>query len=317
MPDRIGTAVPTGPNEAEPLIISASRATDIPAFHMPWFMDRLRAGFCLRVNPFNRRQVMRLSFARCKVIVFWSKDPRPLLPHVPEILERGFAFYLHYTLNDYEAEGLEPHLPPLAVRLETLARTGEAYGRERVIWRADPLLVGAALSAPILLERLDRLGQRISPYAATLMFSFLDLYAKIRGRLRTLDPGLRPPDDAERNMLIAGLTAANAAWPQPLRLAACAEKPAGTDSEVWEGIQPGACIDADLIRRLCPGDPDLAALAGKKDSGQRPDCACAPSRDVGAYNTCPHACVYCYANRSEKIVAATLRRRQPHSATLA
>jgi len=192
-----------------------------------------------------------------------------------------------------------------------LARIGETYGSEHVIWRADPLLLGADLSAPVLLERLDRLGRRISPHAATLVFSFLDMYAKIRGRLRAHDSSLHAPGAEERQSLAAGLAAVNAAWPRPLRLTACAVTP-----DDARGIDAGACIDLNLIRRLCPADPGLEALAGKKDSGQRRNCACAPSRDVGAYNTCPHLCVYCYANQSERAVENTLNRRRPGSEAL-
>lgn len=97
-----------------PLVISASRATDIPAFHGEWFMARLRAGFCRRRNPFNSRQESLISFARTRVFVFWSKHPAPFLPHLAEIAATGRQFYFQYTLNAYEAEGLGPACPPCA-----------------------------------------------------------------------------------------------------------------------------------------------------------------------------------------------------------
>ena len=305
-------------NTPTPLIVSASRATDIPAFHMPWFMERLRAGYCVRVNPFNSLQRMRISFERCRVIVFWSKDPRPLLPHLPEIRARGFDVIIQFTLNDYEPEGLEPRVPPRAVRLETLARLADACGPERIVWRFDPLVIGTDLSADQLLERVGGLGRVASPYTRQLMFSFLTPYAKIRARLRRLDPGLRPPDAEEQRRLVEGIAAVNAAWPHPLRLAICA---ATGDFSAW-GVEPGACIDPVLVRSLYPDDPDIAVLCGvgaakpMKDSGQRDNCRCLPSRDVGAYSTCPHGCLYCYANRSEQTVFANLNRRESGSETL-
>ena len=112
-----------------PLVISASRATDIPAFHGGWFMARLRAGFCRRRNPFNSRQESVISFARTRVFVFWSKHPAPFLPHLAEIAGTGRQFYFQYTLNAYETEGLEPGLPSLRRRLETFKRLAVRRGR--------------------------------------------------------------------------------------------------------------------------------------------------------------------------------------------
>jgi hypothetical protein len=294
--------MPSPDHPHEPFVISASRATDIPAFHMPWFMRRLRAGHCVRINPFNAGQRLRISFARCRVIVFWSKDPRPLLAHLPEILGRGHEFYIQYTLNDYEGTGLEPHVPPLAVRLETLRRLCGTYGPDRLVWRFDPLLVRDDMPPEALLERLDRLGRLICPYVDEAVFSFLSLYARVGARLRRLPFSPRPPDAGQKSVLAAGLAAASAAWAHPLRLAACAEK---EDLGAW-GVARSACIDPERIRRLCPREPLPAELSGR-DPHQRPQCRCAPSKDIGAYNTCRHLCAYCYANHSGRAVINALR----------
>ena len=306
-----------------PLIVSASRATDIPAFHMPWFMHRLREGWCVRVNPFNSGQRTRIAFDQARVVVFWSKDPRPLARYLPELAERDLAFYIQFTLNDYAREGLEPGLPSLAVRLDTFKRLADAWGPDILVWRADPLLLGAKLGVGALLERLDRIGREISPYTNTLAFSFLDMYAKCRARLRALNPCLRPPDAEEALGLARGLSAINQTWPAALRLTTCAE--AGDFSEY--GILSGACIDAARLRRLRPEDAALAELCGegsglvplppRRDKGQRPLCNCLPSKDVGAYNTCRHFCRYCYANHSEKAVYARLSLCDPRGETLA
>ena len=305
-----------------PLIVSASRTTDIPAFHMPWFMHRLREGWCVRVNPFNSGQRTRIEFDQARAVVFWSKDPRPLARHLPEVAERGLTFYIQYTLNDYAQEGLEPGLPSLAVRLDTFKRLADAWGPERLVWRYDPLLLGASLGVEELLDRLDRIGREISPYTDTLTFSFLDLYAKCRARLRTFDPFLRPPDTEEVLRLAQGLSAINQTWPGVLRLTTCAE---AVDVSEY-GIFPGACIDAARLRYLCPDDVALAELCGerpgflpvqlRRDKGQRPLCNCLPSKDVGAYNTCRHFCRYCYANHSEKTVFERLSRYDPASEAL-
>lgn len=308
-----------------PLVISASRATDIPAFHGAWFMARLRAGFCRRRNPFNSRQESVISFARTRVFVFWSKHPAPFMPHLAEIAATERQFYFQHTLNDYEAEGLEPGLPSLRRRLDGFKRLADALGPQRVVWRCDPLILGGGLSVERLLERLDRLGRELSPYTEKLVFSFVDIYRKTAAALRKLDPGYRAPTTDEMRELARGIAALNRGWPHQLELGTCAE---GLDLSAL-GIRKNKCIDDVLIRRLCPQDAlvqaelaprrQLSLLPGleatpsvPRDRGQRPDCGCIPSKDIGAYDTCPHFCVYCYANRSQQTVQHNLRRCRQH-----
>ncbi|MDR3362293.1 MAG: DUF1848 domain-containing protein [Desulfovibrio sp.] len=280
-----------------PLIISVSRATDIPAFYSDWLMARLRTGHCLWTNPFNARQKQRVSFERCKAIVFWSKNPLPLLPYLREISAMGFVFYVQFTLNDYEVEGLEPGLPPLRERLETFCRLSGMTGRERVIWRYDPLLLGRDLPVDVLLRRIDGIGRVVSRHTEKLVFSFLDQYRKTGKRLREHPAKPRSPSEGEMRALAEGLAACNASWPHPLQLSTCAEIADYADL----GIAHNACVDVALIRRLCRDAPDCdaALFSGEavKDAGQRKACGCFPSKDIGAYNTCPHGCAYCYANR--------------------
>lgn len=305
---------PEGPlTGIAPLIISASRATDIPAFHMEWFMERLRQGYCEWQNPFHAAQKQYISLRHCQVLVFWSKNPKALLPQIAELEERGLAFYIHYTLNDYEAEGLEPRVPPLGERLDTFRALAERLGKHRVIWRYDPIILGDQLSVEKNLERIQRIGDQVAPYTEKLVFSFVDMYRKTRSALKKHAHGqnaqqLRAPREDEMRALATGLATLTQNW--GLNVATCAEAVAFADL----GIPPNSCIDPALIRRLCPNDAALAALLGwqkptqlsltaqqnkaptKKDPGQRPLCRCAPSKDIGRYHSCGHGCVYCYAN---------------------
>ncbi|MBD5627565.1 MAG: DUF1848 domain-containing protein [Desulfovibrio sp.] len=322
---------PEGPKTAiAPLVISASRATDIPAFHARWFMERLRAGSCLWQNPFNARQRQYISFEKCAVIVFWSKDPSPLLPYLAEIEDRGYAFYFQYTLNDYEREGLEPYVPSLDRRIATFQELAARYGRHRVIWRHDPILVGDGLNVAAILERLHRVAELLAPYTEKLVFSFLDMYRKTALRLATQAPGFRAPHAGEMIELAEGIARMNASLQTPLRLATCAE----TVDLHHLGIEHNRCIDPALLLRLCPENAELARICGAtahkeqaslvalppsasqrplKDSGQRAACGCAPSKDIGRYNTCPHFCVYCYANGSKAGVERSMRAAQGES----
>lgn len=164
-----------------PLIISASRATDIPAFYADWFFRRLEKGHVRWRNPFSG-QDSYVSFGNTRFIVFWSKNPAPLLPYLPILKERGIGCYIQYTLNDYEAEGLEPNVPPLSQRIETFRRAVEALGRGAVVWRFDPLILTDKINIDTLLEKIAHIGNALTGYTEKLVFSFADIesYKKYR-----------------------------------------------------------------------------------------------------------------------------------------
>ena len=132
----------------EPIIVSASRSTDIPAFYAKWFINRLCKGYCVWYNPFNQKP-MYVSFAKTKVVVFWTKNPAPIIPYLPELDRRGIHYYFQMTLNDYENENLEPNVPTLEKRIDTFKRLSDLIGKEQVIWRFDPLIVTKDLTPQI------------------------------------------------------------------------------------------------------------------------------------------------------------------------
>src|SRR6056297_2488311 len=121
-----------------PVIISASRSTDIPAFYAEWFMKRLDEGYCKWVNPFNKRP-QYVSFEKARAIVFWIKKARPMFKYLKNLDSKNINYYFTFTVNDYEAEGLEPKVPSLESRIETFKKLFKNIGKKRVIWRFDPL----------------------------------------------------------------------------------------------------------------------------------------------------------------------------------
>ena len=297
-------------NRLSPVILSASRSTDIPAFYADWFLERLRAGFSVWVNPFNQERY-RVSFADTRMIVFWSKNPKPMLERLDEVESLGFRqYYFQFTLNDYVAEGLEPNVPPVAERIDTFKRLADRIGKERVIWRFDPLMLTEKISIDALLERVGNIGQQLKGYTEKLVFSFIDIaaYRKVQKNLAGLGVREFSPDD--QIQFAQGFAKLN----QDLRLelATCGEL---ADLSLY-GIKHNKCVDDDLMVRLFHDDAKLMDFIGaeydmidgwtikksKKDKGQRRACGCIVSKDIGMYNTCPHLCKYCYANSSESIV---------------
>lgn len=302
-----------------PIILSASRSTDIPAFHASWFFNRLKAGYCKWLNPFNGRAVY-VSFDCVRAIVFWTKNAAPIIPFLPELDRRGLAYYFQFTLNDYEAEGLEPHVPPLAERIATFKRLSQALGKERVIWRYDPLLLTESLSVDDLLAKVERIGREIHPFTDKLVFSFADIagYAKVRKNLAEAGVQYREFDATLMRDFAVGLSRLLNEW--KITACTCAE---AIDLAEY-GIGHNRCIDGELLLKISNYDGVLSRALNAnaesplllapleqhtiKDKGQRKACGCIVSKDIGQYNTCPHLCHYCYANASPQLVQNNMGR---------
>lgn len=279
-----------------PVIVSASRATDIPAFYSQQFFDSLDCGYTIWTNPYNGKPAY-VSYANTRFIVFWSKNPAPLLYYLPKLKDRGIGFYIQFTLNDYIAEGLEPNVPDLAQRLDTFKQIVDTYGIGHVVWRFDPLILTDRIGIDELLSKIRNIGLQLKGYTEKLVFSFADIagYRKVGANLAKA--GINYYEWTEPRMLefAQGLSVLNDAELH-LRLATCAE---GIDL-ASVGIEHNRCIDPDLIGRLYADNPALQMyLFGvNKDKGQRKACGCILSKDIGTYNTCPYGCLYCYANNS-------------------
>lgn len=279
-----------------PLIISASRATDIPAFYADWFFRRLDKGYVRWHNPFSGKDSY-VSFGNTRFIVFWSKNPAPLLSYLPMLKKRGTGCLIQFTLNDYEAEGLEPSLPVLVQRIDTFRRLVDTLGIGGVVWRFDPLILTDKINIDSLLEKIAHMADALAGYSEKLVFSFADIesYKKVSHNLRQSGIKYREWDEESMCEFASRLSTMNYDnW--NLRLATCAER---IDLSEYE-IEHNRCIDPELISRLSPDDAILQNFLynAKTDTGQRKACGCILSKDISAYNTCPHGCLYCYANTS-------------------
>ncbi len=152
-----------------PVIVSASRSTDLPAFYADWFFERLKRGYSAWTNPFNG-VTSYVSYRNTRFIVFWSKNPRPLLEHLDYLAERNIGCYIQYTLNDYETEGLEKGVPPLAQRIETFKMLVNKLGKGRVIWRFDPMILTDKINIDDLLAKVNNIGDQLKDYTEKLAY---------------------------------------------------------------------------------------------------------------------------------------------------
>ena len=307
-----------------PVVLSASRSTDIPARHAKWFVERLREGWFGWVNPFNQKRYA-VSLENTRAIVFWTKHAAPLISYLDEIEERGFHFYFQYTLNDYVAEGLEKGVPSVERRIDTFKRLVDRLGVGKVIWRFDPLILTDSISVNDLLRKAESIGNELKGYTDKMVFSFADIaaYRKVRAILVNNNVRYREFEEPDMLQFAAGIQQLNNAW--GYTLATCGEK---IDIDAY-GIVHNKCIDDDLMIKYFSDDTRLMDFLGveitggdlfhpektvikhrnNKDKGQRQFCGCIVSKDIGEYNTCAHLCEYCYANSSKEVA---LRNLQAH-----
>lgn len=286
------------------MIVSISRRTDLPALYPDWLLNRLREGFVLVRQPYRPHRISRVELRpeKAECLVFWSKNPAPLLPRLEEIRRMGHRFYFQFTLNPY-GPPLEAGLPPLADRLDTFRRLSETVGPERVVWRYDPVIFGAGWDAPRHGAAFEKLAAALEGFSSRCIFSFLDWYPGMQGRMKGLAV---QPDGVQRRHIAAAFAASARA--HGFSLSTCCEP----EEDLRDlDIGRAACIDPGLIEALlgCP-------IRRRKDPGQRPGCGCVESVDIGAYGTCLNGCRYCYANRSEAAAADNHLRHDPHSPLL-
>ncbi len=289
--------------EIHPVIISVSRATDIPAFYMDWFLQRFREGYIIWKNPYRQSRRQKVFFDKTRAAVFWTKDPGAILARTADIDSLGIHWYAQVTLNDYEGLGYELRVPLLDKRIHDFQELSRKLGKERVVWRFDPLLLSDTLTLTSLSERIENLFTQIGPCCERMVFSYVDI-AGYRGVTRNMKQyGLTTVREfsQEEKLHVARVLQRCAKQHGVLVMACCQALDLGEF-----GIVPGRCIDDRLFRRIAEDDHEFISWLdrdARKDTGQRAHCTCVVSKDVGEYSTCLHQCRYCYANRSDEVVA--------------
>jgi len=290
-------------------LISASRRTDIPAWYARWFMNRVRAGFCDVPNPFNPKQVSRVSLLPGDVaaVVFWTRDPGPILDHLAELDDRGLPSIFLFTLLDYP-RALDPGTSPLDKRIDRFRHLSDAIGPDRVIWRYDPIYLSSTTDLDFHRRTFARLAEALRGRTRRCVISFVDVYRKMEKRLAALeDQGLQPVEPGPETIarLVGDMVAE--AEKNGMELTSCAE----TRNLEHLGVRPGRCIDAGYLSRMF----DLH-LPHRKDPSQRKTCRCSVSKDIGMYDTCPAGCVYCYATGNLETARRRHRAHDPESLSL-
>lgn len=287
------------------MIVSASYKTDIPTFYGEWFMNRLRAGYCKMVNPWNRNQVIRVSLDLRDVdgIIFWTKNIAPFIPHLKEVHERGYRFIIQHTLNSYP-RALEFSVVDAGRSVQHLHEVAEAYGPRVCVWRYDTIVLSSLTPADFHRANFEKLCAAIQGATDEVVVSFANLYQKTLRNMNWAAENFGftwhdPPADEKRALLADLIPIANA---HGMQLTICSQP-----DLVVPGAAEAHCIDARRLEEVS-GRTIRAELRGA-----RKECGCFASRDIGEYDTCPHGCVYCYAVQNRELAQRRFREHDVSS----
>jgi hypothetical protein len=286
------------------MIISASYKTDIPAFFGTWFTNRLLQGYCKMVNPYNRR-VIRVSLARPDVqgFVFWTKNLVPFVRHLDGVSTAGFPFIIQYTINGYP-RALEQSVVDASRSIDTARQVADRFGPNVCVWRYDTIVDTSLTPFDFHRRNFESIAARMAGATNEVVISFAHFYRKTLRNMHAASALLgfswRDPPDEEKIRLVADLVSIAGSY--GMRLTVCSQP----QYEV-AGAGKARCVDADRFAMITGHRPSARL------HGNRKECGCYESRDIGDYDTCPHGCVYCYAVQNSELAANRFRRHNPAS----
>lgn len=271
------------------MILSVSRRTDIPNYYSDWFYERIKEGFLYVRNPMNFHQVSRIALSPEVVdcIVFWTKNPEPMMRRLDEL--KAYNYYFQFTLTGYghDVEQRVPHKKETMIPV--FQELSDMIGSKRVIWRYDPILFTDTYTREYHLKAFEQIAGTLRGYAKKCVISFVDEYAKNK---RNMD-ALKVCKPSQRELKSFAGKLSEIAHDNGMEIAACAEHMELADC----GIEHNCCVDKKLIEDIIG-----CKIRADKDRNQRKECGCLESVEIGSYDTCRNGCKYCYANSSQKNV---------------
>lgn len=290
------------------MIISASYRTDIPAFYGEWFLNRFRAGQVKVANPYGGPASTVPLKEGVDGFVFWTRNARPFRAALAEMRASGMPFMVQYTVTAYpralESSVVEPDKAVADIRF-----LAETYGPRAVVWRYDPILATSLTPGSWHRDTFARLADDLAGAVDEAVISFAAIYRKTRRNVaaaaRAHGFSWKDPDDEAKRAMASDL--AVLAAERGMRLAVCSQ-----EAYTVPGSVAAACVDARRLEDVAAGW-GLARPVAARVKGNRPGCACFESRDIGAYDSCPHGCVYCYAVGSRDAAKRRFRQHDPEA----
>ncbi len=284
------------------MILSVSRRTDIPAFYLDWFFNRIEEGYVLVRNPMNSHQLSKVNLSPSVIdcIVFWTKDPSAITKRIEQLSD--YHYYFQVTINAYDYK-IERNVPMRADIIESFHSLSRKIGQEKTIWRYDPIIITDTIDINFHANAFEALATKLEGYTSRCVISFIDAYKKTERNMKHINASMID----NQMMQKIGERLSTIAMSHNISLETCSE----TVDLSPVGIKHAKCIDGRLIAEIVGQNINV-----DKDKNQRDICGCVASIDIGAYNTCKHGCLYCYANFSATAVNNSLLKHNPNSPML-
>lgn len=268
------------------MILNISGRTDIVNYYTPWLLNRLSEGYVYSRNPQYKNNIYKISLKKEDVdcIIFCSKNYKPIINHIDKI-NKSYNIICHYTITSY-GNDIEPNVPSIDESIETLIELSNIIGKQRVIWRFDPIILTDEYTIDYHLQVFEKICEKIVPYVNFCIFSFVDMYKRLDVNM----PEIIPLKSEAMDVLLENLS--KIAGSYDLKLQCC-----GSDADYTSyGINNSSCTTVNLLE-----DVNGVKFKNIKTANLRKGCHCVKTRDIGAYDTCPNSCKYCYANKNPKI----------------
>lgn len=284
------------------MFINVGARTDITNYYSEWLMNRIREGYVLSRNPLfpNKVYRYRLSPDVVDCIIFCTKNPKPMLDKIDEVRSRGFHVFFYVTITSYGRD-IEPGVPDYHDVMETFKKLSIMVGKNNICWRYDPIFISEKYTVEHHLKCFEEMTRTLKPYTNFCIFSFVQLYKKLSFTF----PELRAVSAAEKKILLSEM--GKIAKSCNIRLQTC-----GDENDYSEyGIVRSGCITAPIMQQAIGQE-----LKPLKAQPSRKGCGCLPNNDIGAYDTCPNGCKYCYATKNPALAVENYRRHDPLSPLL-
>lgn len=273
------------------MILNTGSRTDIPAYYSDWFYHRIKEGYILVRNPYYPLQVTKylLDPEVIDIIVFCTKNPFPMLDRIS--LLSAFDTFWFVTITPYEKD-IEPYVPPKEQVINSFQRLSRLVGKKRMSWRYDPIFITDKYSMDYHIEQFGYMAKELSGYTDQCVVSFIDLYEKTKKNFS----GVRNVTDHEQEQLISVFS--EIAKDNDLQIHLCCEN----EHLVRENVDADGCLSKNVLEKSLDCKLDVP---NKKMA--RSECSCLLGADIGAYNTCGHGCLYCYANYDRETVVSNMK----------
>ena len=283
------------------MIVNVGGRTDIVNYYTTWLINRLKEGYVYSRNPLFTNNVSKISLNPKDVdcLMFCSKNYKPIIKYMKDI-NKKYRIICHYTITAYEKD-VEPNVPTIEESIKTLKELSKIVGKEKVLWRYDPILLTEKYTVQRHIETFEYMAKEISPYVQRCIFSFVEMYKKLKYNM----PEIIPFTEEDKTRILENI--GKIAKKYKLFIQTC-----GTDENYEKyGIHLSGCTTTEILEKA-----NHVKYKEVKAKGMRKGCHCIPSRDIGAYDTCLNGCKYCYANTRPELAKENIKFHDKNSSIL-